>query len=77
MSDETWEKWRDRLFSLAVPIFLGYLLAKDAGDGSVDSEILVVVMAGYGTGLAAAVIRRLTGVPDDEGSPEDHPDPPA
>jgi hypothetical protein len=69
----SFEEFRDRSFGVLVPLFLGYLLALDAQDGHIDSEVLVVVLAGYGTGLAAAVIRRLTGMspPKEEDDDDD------
>lgn len=61
MSDEAWEKWYNRILGLVVPAFLGYLLVKDAQDGSVDSDALVVAVAGYGAGVARIAIRKLAG----------------
>lgn len=66
MSNGAWEKWYNRILGAAVPAFLAYLLHQDARDGTIDSDILVIVLAGYGTGLAAAVVRKLVGMGRDD-----------
>lgn len=69
--DQQLDAWIDRAFYVGVPVFLGWLLSKDASDGVVDSDVLVVVLAGYGTGLAAAVVRKLAGLRPQEEDDDD------
>lgn len=50
------EQWRDRLFSVLVPLFLGYLLIAEQASAELKT-IIVVLLVGFATGQAATFLR--------------------
>lgn len=56
---DSFEVWRDRGFSILVPILVGYLTVRDFnGDGQIDPFLLMALIA-YGTGTASYLIKRM------------------
>jgi hypothetical protein len=66
------EVWRDRLFSVLVPFFFGYIFLSQANNNNTIKIVILVLLLGFATGEAAIIGRhillllgRLTGVEED------------
>jgi hypothetical protein len=53
------EKWRDRTFSVLVPSLLGYLALIDRGAPVEVKLLTLLLLAGFATGQAAAIVHRV------------------
>lgn len=66
---DAFEKWRDRILSVAVPIFLAVLAYRDiAADDELQSTWVIVLLAAYGSGLGAYAVKQLLGKVNGGGS---------
>lgn len=68
--ENPWERLQRRVFGCIIPLFLAFLLIHDAldEDGLNDpyTPFLLVLLASYGTGLTAYVIKKFGGGDDDK-----------
>lgn len=64
-----YELWQRRMLGVGIPLLLAFLLITDALDeeglNSVYTPLLLVLLASYGSGLTAYVIKRVIGKSDD------------
>jgi hypothetical protein len=62
VKDSDFEKWRDRVFGVAVPLFLGWLVFKDfASDGHIDNPFIVVLLCAFASGAVGVIVRKWFG----------------
>jgi hypothetical protein len=53
------EQWRDRAFSILIPLLFGYLLLFERNATTEVKILTMVLLAGFATGQAAALVKRL------------------
>lgn len=54
---DSWEVWRDRLFTIAASTFVAVLIWLDfADDGTIQNQWLFIVLAAFGSGATTWIL---------------------